>query len=403
MKRLTFFILILSFWACAQPQIKVQENREIHDGRDLLSQPLPGALQMEEYLPLLRDKRVGLVVNQSALVRGVHLLDTLRALGIDVRKIFSPEHGFRGKADAGAHIDNGRDTKTGLPIISLYGKNRKPSKEQLVDIDVLVFDIQDVGVRFYTYISTLHYVMEACAENGLPLLLLDRPNPNAHYVDGPVLDTNYRSFVGMHPVPVVYGMTIGEYGLMINGEHWLKGGEECALTVIKIGGYDHQVHYPLPVKPSPNLPNYRSVLLYPSLCLLEPTKVSVGRGTNRQFQVYGHPSWDSSWYAFRPMPNEGAHHPKFEGQVCYGFDLSTKSEESIFNERKLNLSYLLNAWARTPHDAFFRSYKAFDRIAGTSRLREQMQKGRSEEEIRGSWGRGIDAFKKVRAKYLLYP
>ncbi len=362
-----------------------------------------GSERMERYLSMIKGKRIGLTVNQSSLVQGVHLLDTLMNLGMDVRKIFSPEHGFRGDADAGAHISDSRDVRTGLPIISLYGKNRKPGSGQMQGLDVMIFDIQDVGVRFYTYISTLHYVMEACAEADIPLIVLDRPNPNAHYVDGPVLDTAFRTFVGMHPVPVVYGMTIGEYARMINGERWLRDGISCALTVIPVARYTHDMPYPLPVKPSPNLPNFRAVLLYPSLCLLEPTTVSVGRGTELQFQVYGHPGWDTSLYAFRPMPNSGARHPKHEGVTCYGYKLSVRPVKELYDERRLNLTYLLNAWNRTDTSAFFRSNKAFDRIAGSSQLRLQLREGKSERDIRASWQASLIKFKQMRSKYLLYP
>ena len=275
-----------------------------------------GAERTDKYFPLLKDKAIGVVGNQSSLIGTTHLVDSLLSAKLQVVKVFSPEHGFRGTADAGAHIENGTDEKTGLPIISFYGKNKKPSQSQLEGIEILLFDIQDVGARFYTYISTLHYVMEAAAENNIPLIVLDRPNPNGHYIDGPILDTAYRSFVGMHPIPIVHGMTIGEYAQMINGEKWLTDSVECDLTIISMLGYNKQTPYDLPVKPSPNLPNAQAVNLYPSLCLFEGTNISVGRGTDLPFQHYGAPYLESD-YSFVPESGAGAKYPKHEGERCY--------------------------------------------------------------------------------------
>ena len=325
---------------------------------------------MEQSLP---SGRVAVVGNQTSVVGNVHLVDTLLARGVHVVKIFCPEHGFRGTAAAGAHVDNSVDAKTGIPIISLYGKNKKPTPEQLADIDYVIFDLQDVGCRFYTYISTLHYVMEACAEANIPLLVLDRPNPNGHYVDGPVLDTaHYRSFVGMHPVPVVYGMTIGEYAQMINGERWLAGGIECHLTVAKMKGYKRdRLGYELPVAPSPNLRNAHAIALYPSLCLFEGTNCGVGRGTDYPFE----------W-------------------VTYGADTLDLRQEKA--PAAFCLKYLMEMYRRVPKGKFFLKNNFFDKLAGTTELRKQIEAGMSAEEIRASWQPALDEFKKIREKYLIY-
>lgn len=361
-----------------------------------------GANQTENYLKLLKGKRVGVVGNQSSVIfndKGyTHLVDSLVSLNIDIKKVFSPEHGFRGTADAGEKIKDGLDSKTGLPIISLYGDNKKPKPEQLKGLDILVFDIQDVGVRFYTYISTLHYVMEACAEAKIPLLILDRPNPNGQYVDGPILEKAYTSFVGMHPIPIAHGMTIGEYAKMINGEKWLKNGVQCQLTVISMENYNHQMHYSLPIKPSPNLPNDQSVVLYPSLCFFEGTDVSVGRGTNKQFQIFGSPELDKKYFkfSFTPEPNEGAKTPPQQGKLCYGRDLS-----QIDVTPGLHLEYLIEAYTHSANKSkFFNGF--FVKLAGTAKLQEQIEKGLSEKEIKATWAKGLEDFKQVRAKYLLY-
>lgn len=359
-----------------------------------------GSERLELYLPLLKNKKVGVVANHTSVVGGVHLVDTLLKSGVEIQKIFSPEHGFRGKADAGAKIDNSTDSRTGLPIISLYGSQKKPSPEHLQGIDALVFDIQDVGVRFYTYISTLHYVMEAAAEARIPVIVLDRPNPNAHYIDGTVLDPALRSFVGMHPVPVVYGMTIGEYAQMINGEGWLANGVECELTIIPCLHYTHSTPYTLPIPPSPNLPNATSVYLYPSLCWFEGTNVSVGRGTSSQFQIYGAPYFSGGDTTFVPTPNLGAKYPKHEGKECRGYSLKNKKKPPT----QIQLQHLIRAYtiakAEGVDESFFNTF--FEKLAGTHRLRQQMMEGLSEEEIRRSWREEIDKFREVRSRYLLY-
>ena len=354
-----------------------------------------GADQIDKYFPLLDNKSIGVVGNQSSLIGSTHLVDSLLSTKQQVVKVFSPEHGFRGTADAGAHIESGVDEKTGLPIVSLYGNNKKPTANQLQGIDILLFDIQDVGARFYTYISTLHYVMEAAAENSIPLVVLDRPNPNDHYVDGPILDSAYRSFVGMHPIPIVHGMTIGEYAQMINGQQWLKNGVQCQLTVITMQGYSRTMPYDLPIKPSPNLPNAQAVNLYPSLCLFEGTNVSVGRGTDLPFQHYGAPYLKNDYF-FIPKSGEGAKYPKHEGQKCYGKDLSQFPKLS-----QLDLSYLIDAYQQSADkDTFFNTF--FDKLAGGSDLRLSIIGGKSEEEIRKSWADGLNVFKEQSAPYLIY-
>ncbi|XRE41967.1 Protein YzbB [Tenacibaculum discolor] len=408
---LLFLVFSFQFSSCAQQQkkstakeaIKQEEPKTIKTGAD----------RIDQYLPLLKNKNIAIVANQTSVLQVLqraevspnimgskqvthHLVDYLHNYeGINVQKVFAPEHGFRGKADAGEAIADGKDIKTGIPIISLYGKNKKPSPEQLKGIDVVVFDIQDVGARFYTYISTLHYVMEACAEANIPVILLDRPNPNGHYIDGPVLEPEHKSFVGMHPVPVVYGMTIGEYGQMINGEQWLANDLKCNLTVIPLENYTHQSTYSLPVKPSPNLPNDVSINLYPSLCFFEGTNVSAGRGTNKQFQVYGSPFLEKSNFNFTPQSNEGAKHPKHKEKMCFGEDLS--SSEPLSN---LNLGWLLKTYQQSPKKDFFNSF--FIKLAGTKKLQQQIEEGLSEEEIKASWQQGLDNFKKIREQYLLY-
>ena len=362
------------------------------------------AARKDLYVNLLKGKNIAVVANQTSVIfkeiykkkqEARHLVDSLLMLGIEVKKVFAPEHGFRGKADAGEVVKDGFDTKTGLQIISLYGKNKKPSATQLKGIDIVVFDIQDVGARFYTYISSLHYVMEACAEAGIQVIILDRPNPNSHYIDGPVLEAKHTSFVGMHKVPVVYGMTIGEYGKMINGEKWLKNGIQCDLKVIPLKNYNHQTKYSLPIKPSPNLPNDKSINLYPSLCFFEGTNVSAGRGTEMQFQVYGSPYITKSSFTFTPQANEGSKYPKYKKQRCFGEDLRTAK-----NLNKLDLSYLLKAYQQNTSKEFFNTF--FTKLAGTERLQEQIEKGLSEKEIRKNWVQDIISFKKIRKKYLIY-
>lgn len=357
----------------------------------------PAAYQTNYYLPLVQNKKIAVVANQTSTVDNKHLVDFLLDNNIDVMKVFAPEHGFRGKQDAGAKIEDGIDTKTGLPILSLYGSNKKPTKDQLLNVDMIVFDIQDVGARFYTYISTLHYVMEAAAESDIPVVLLDRPNPNAHYIDGPVLKPGYESFVGMHPVPVVYGMTIGEYGLMINGEGWLANKVQCNLIVVPIKNYNHESPYELPIKPSPNLPNAKSINLYPSLCFFEGTPISAGRGTEMQFQIYGAPelSPEDFIFQFTPKANEGAKDPKFKNQICHGEDLRNSSKLN-----QIDLSWLIKAYQASEND-FFNAF--FAKLAGTDQLENQIKAGSSSEQIRATWQQDLAKFKLIRNNYLLYP
>ncbi|MBI2270738.1 MAG: DUF1343 domain-containing protein [Bacteroidetes bacterium] len=361
-----------------------------------------GAQRFDIYLPLLKDKVIAIVSNQTSLVGNTHLLDTLLSLGVTVKKIFGPEHGFRGTADAGADVKTMKDIKTGIPVISLYGKKEKPSGSDLKGIDIVVFDIQDVGVRFYTYLSTLHYVMEACAENNKPVIVLDRPNPNGYYIDGPVLEDKYKSYVGLHPVPIVYGMTIGEYALMINGEKWLKHAVQCSLKVIPVEGYDHNDYYELPVKPSPNLPNMASVYLYPSLALFEGTVVSVGRGTETPFEVIGHPKLQNAKFQFTPHSIPGASvNPPYKDQLCYGFDLRNFGNLFIKNTKSLYLYWLQGTYKNTPDKAtYFNNY--FNTLAGTGTLKQQIIDGVDEITIRKSWEPGLKQFKEIRKKYLLY-
>ncbi len=362
-----------------------------------------GADQLDAYLPLLSGKKVAFVVNQTSMVNKSHLVDTLIKRGVQVVKIFAPEHGFRGKADAGEKVNNEVDTKTGIAIVSMYGSKKKPSTEDLKGIDVVLFDIQDVGVRFYTYISTLHYVMEACAENGKNLLVLDRPNPHAHYTDGPILDGKFASFIGMHKVPIIYGMTIGEYGLMVNGENWLPNGLKCTMKVIPCKYYDRNKMYTLPIKPSPNLPNQNAIMLYPSICLFEGTTLSLGRGTDKQFQLIGHPNIKSD-FSFTPMPNEGAKDPVFNGKKCYGEDLSNNDVLMTFNAKKLDLSYIIK-YAKTfsqKNEKYFLDNLFFDKLAGTDELRKQINGGMNEIDIRKSWEKDLKDFNAIRSKYLIY-
>ncbi len=352
-----------------------------------------GVEQTQLYLPMLENQKVAVVGNQTSIIGETHLVDSLLSLGVEVVKVFSPEHGFRGTADAGGIVPDGIDEQTGLPIISLYGKNKKPFPEHLQDVDVILFDIQDVGVRFYTYISTLHYVMEAAAENKVLVIVLDRPNPNGHYVDGPVLDTAFRSFVGMHPIPIVHGMTIGEYAQMINGEEWISS--PCDLLVVPMIFYQRKKPYSLPIKPSPNLPNDVSVNLYPSLCLFEGTTVSVGRGTKNPFQHFGAPYFRND-YNFTPVSGPGSKYPKHENTVCYGIDLR---EEKFLTE--LNLDWLIDAYNQAPEkERFFNNF--FDKLAGTNELKEQIITGISAQEIKKGWQEDLLKFSEMRRGYLLY-
>lgn len=355
-----------------------------------------GAAQFERYLPLILEKNVGLVINHTSLVGNTHLLDTLIELKVPVKKIFSPEHGFRGEKGAGEVVDSSIDPVTGLPIISLYGNHKKPTREDFAGLDIIIFDIQDVGTRFYTYISTMHYVMEACAESDLPLVILDRPNPNGMYIDGPVLQPEFKSFVGMHPIPVLHGCTVGELAQMINGEQWLNNGLKCDLQVIPVQNYHHEKKYVLPVKPSPNLPNQQSIILYPSLCFFEGTIVSIGRGTPFPFQVIGYPDQAVGEFTFVPQDVPGAAiNPKYEGKTCYGFDL--RNSQAI---KGLELNYLIKMYRILNQDDFFNSY--FDTLAGNDELRKQIKAGLDEDEIRLSWQDALTIYKNKRAKYLLY-
>ena len=361
-----------------------------------------GAERTGDYLSLLEGKKVAVVANQTSMVGKTHLVDTLLSAGIDIRLIFAPEHGFRDLADDGAVITSGTDPVTGVPVVSLYSSKKKPSAEDLADIDVVVYDIQDVGTRFYTYLTTMCYVMEACAENGKQYIVLDRPNPNGFYVDGPILDTSaYTSFVGIHPIPVVHGMTFGEYAGMVNGEGWLAGGIKCDLQVIKCTGYAHDTMYRLPVIPSPNLPNMNSVYLYPSLCFSEGTVLSCGRGTDFAFQVLGAPGIPDTGFSFTPKPSFGSSNPKHNGVTCYGIDLRSATADGLVPKPEINLGWIIEMYKAYPEkERFFNGY--FDTLAGSSTLREQIISGMSAEEIRATWKEGLDRFRATRAKYLLY-
>jgi uncharacterized protein YbbC (DUF1343 family) len=353
-----------------------------------------GSERTASYLPLLDGKKIAIVGNQTSMITRTHLVDSLLSLEVEVVKVFSPEHGFRGEADAGAKIEDGTDVKTGLPIISLYGKNKKPLPEQLELIDILLFDIQDVGARFYTYISTLHYLMEAAAENSIKVIVLDRPNPNGHYIDGPIREQDFKSFVGMHPIPITHGMTIGEYAKMIIGENWIS--KKCDLIVIEMENYTHDMHYNLPIKPSPNLPNSRSINLYPSLCLFEGTNVSVGRGTKYPFQHFGSPDLESN-YNFTPKSREGSKSPKHENKECFGTDL--RFQDNYLTE--INLNWLIEAYNNYPEkERFFNDF--FDKLAGTNKLRLQIIEGKTSKEIKLSWQENLNNFKKTRENYLIY-
>ncbi|TXD81745.1 DUF1343 domain-containing protein [Subsaximicrobium wynnwilliamsii] len=403
-------VLLLVLISCgngsksAAQNTKAENESSKTETTKLESNIVVAANRTEAYLPMLKGKRVGIVANQTSVIfaenkaTGTHLVDSLKQLQVNIKCVFAPEHGFRGEADAGQLITDGVDPKTQLPVISLYGNNKKPTPKQLEGIELMIFDIQDVGARFYTYISTLHYIMEACAEAKIPLLILDRPNPNGYYVDGPILEPQHKSFVGMHPIPVVHGMTIAEYAQMINGEKWLKDGLQCELSIIPMKNYNHDKRYSLPIKPSPNLPNDQAINLYPSLCFFEGSNVSVGRGTTKQFQIFGSPYLDKSKYEFSffPSPKPGASNPKHDGKLCYGRDLSTHERLE-----QLDLSFLITAYKNSiDKSLFFTDF--FTKLAGTKTLEAQIKAGKTEQEIKASWEEGLAAFEKTRETYLIY-
>lgn len=387
LKKIFIFLNIWVSTACASSQMDFPKGLKT------------GAEQTNLYVSDLKDKTVALVVNHTSTIGKTHLADSLLSLGIKIKTIFAPEHGFRGTADAGEHVANGVDKKTSLPIVSLYGTNKKPSKAQLEGIEVVIFDIQDVGARFYTYTSTMHYVMEACAEQSKKLLILDRPNPNGFYVDGPVLDRKFASFVGLNPVPVVHGCTVGELAQMINGEGWLNENRKCNLQIIKCLRYKHSMAYIPPIATSPNLPNLQSMLLYPSICFFEGTEVSVGRGTDKQFQVIGSPNSSNGSFTFTPEDKPGAKNPPQKGILCYGEDLSKIDAR----KQRFTLKYLINFYQKSDNKPkFFSSPSFFDKLAGSDSLRKQIVAGLTEKEIRASWKSDLATYKNIRKKYLLY-
>ena len=362
-----------------------------------------GAERMEEYLPLLKSQRIALVANQTSMVGKTHLLDTLLKQKVNVVKVFAPEHGFRGDHSNGAIVKDGKDEKTGTAIVSLYGAHKKPTTEDLADVDILIFDIQDVGVRFYTYATTMHYIMEACADNNKKLIILDRPNPNGNYIDGPVLDTKFSSFVGLDPVPLIHALTLGEYAKMINGEGWLGKGKTCKLTVITVGNYNHGMAYTLPVAPSPNLPTMESIYLYPSLGLFEGTDVSVGRGTDRPFEIIGKPGFVSGNYEFTPKSIPGkSESPPYKDQICKGFLLTNFADDFIKVSHEIYLYWIIGFYQQATDKTKFFNNDFFDKLAGTDQLRKQIQEGLSIEKIKASWQPDLNAYKKLRTRYLLY-
>jgi uncharacterized protein YbbC (DUF1343 family) len=397
-----FILVVVCLWFVAFQNDSCTANTL--NNKDAEETIRTGAERTEDYFPLLENLRIAVAGNHTSMLGATHLVDTLLRAGFNVVKVFSPEHGFRGDAAAGEWVDSTVDKQTGLPIVSLYGSNRRPAPSHLNDIDLIVFDIQDVGVRFYTYISTMTYIMEEAARQNIPVIILDRPNPLRHYIDGPVLEPAYSSFVGLHPVPVVHGMTIGEYALMVNGEGWLGDGLTCNVTVIPVENYHSGIRYSLPLQPSPNLPNMHSIYLYPSLCFFEGTQISLGRGTDKPFQVYGHPAFDNKGfdYVFTPESVKAAPNPPQLGNRCFGKDLSTIPLDVLDCKGEIQLEYLLEAYySFADKDSFFNSF--FERLAGTSQLRQQLKDGKSEEQIRESWKPGIESYKIIRSQYLLYP
>lgn len=396
MKKL-FFLSLASLLLCFQCPPKTPSEQLPETLEKETASVVVGAEQLALLVPKLKDKRVALVVNYTAMVGKTHLADTLKELGINLKKILAPEHGFRGTADAGEHVNDSVDQKLGISIVSIYGKNRKPTSKQLEDVDVVVFDIQDVGVRFFTYTSTMHLVMEACAENSKKMIVLDRPNPNASYVDGPMLNPKFKSFLGMNPLPLVYGLTVGELAQMINGEGWLAGGKHCDLEVITLKNWKHSDEYSLPIKPSPNLPSDQSVKLYPSIGLFEGVNISVGRGTLMPFQILGHPDYKNMPFQFTPVSIDGmSKNPPFQDKVCYGIDL-----REVKVEPKVDLSYLIKMYNAFPDkEKFFNN--GFTAHAGNDILKGQIMSGMSEEEIRKTWEPELEKFREMRKKYLLY-
>ncbi|NOT36711.1 MAG: DUF1343 domain-containing protein [Saprospiraceae bacterium] len=394
---------LLIFFAFCQHKVSDSLNRSTQSGEIFNQNILPADYNLNEYLPHLKNKRVGVVVHPCSVVKDKFLVDTLLVLGVNVQTIFAPEHGFRGIADAGELINNEVDSKTGIKIISLYGKNKKPTGEQLKDLDVILFDLQDVGARFYTYLSSLHYVMEACNENNKKLIVLDRPNPNGHFVDGPVLEDDCKSFIGIHPIPVVHGMTLGELALMIKGEGWIKNSSALDLQIIHCNNYKHSSRYILPVKPSPNLPNEISILLYPSICLLEGTCISLGRGTESPFQIYGHPSFVNYDTTFTPLSIPGAKTPPLLNQMCKGYSLRNASIDSLRKNPGLNLAHILNSYKEYKgKEDFFLKNNFIDLLIGNKFFKEQIQSGMNEFQIKESWKEKLNQFKILRKKYLLY-
>jgi uncharacterized protein YbbC (DUF1343 family) len=372
---------------------------------------ITGADQTDKYLPYLNGKKIGMVVNPSSQIGDKPSVDSLKSLGVNIVKIFGPEHGFRGDASNGAHVDDSVDPKTGIQVVSLYGKTGKPSAKDLSEVDLMVYDLQDVGARYYTYLATLHRVMEACAENDKELLILDRPNPNGYMVDGPVLDMKLKSGIGFHPVPIAHGMTVGEYAQMINGEGWLAGGVKCRLKIITIANYKHSMPYTLPVHPSPNLNTQQSILLYPSLCLFEGTIISQGRGTYFPFTVLGNPDLKGKYeFSFTPIGIQGmSETPLFQNRACYGLDLRNYDIKKLVKSKRINLSWLIEMYKAYPYKERFFDFKQskqignFDKLAGTTELKEQIIAGKTEKEIRASWEPKLTQFKKMRQQYLLYP
>lgn len=417
----TFLLFVLVLISCGSKSNTQAQVENIAATSKADKPIIVGANQTEAYLPFLNGKRVGIVANQTSVIfkekdsiflvdpetmeetfekefyNNTHLVDSLISLNVNVKKVFSPEHGFRGTADAGEHVDNGIDKKTGVPLISLYGKQKKP--KDFDEIDIVIFDIQDVGVRFYTYISTLHYIMESCAENNITLIILDRPNPNGQYVDGPTLEKEHQSFLGMHPIPLVHGMTIGEYAQMINGEKWLPNGAQCNITVIPCKNYDHDMPYSLSIRPSPNLPNDQSIKLYPSLGLFEGTNINAGRGSEFQFQRYGAPFLNpkTMTFTYTPQSNFGAKYPKHKDKLCYGEDLSNVSATN-----EMTLKWIIKSYQNSTDKSLFFNTNNFTKHAGTTKLQKQIESGMNEAEIKLTWQKNLDSFKKIRAKYLIY-